>query len=103
MSTKILLVSLFVAGCLLLSGHAAEASEPEFGTVTVGSPFFGVGDATSPGATQPAVHVAFENDVWTEVVAGNLSLPVAYEAHMKKGYIVDFNLGRLHGLGSDPV
>jgi hypothetical protein len=103
MSTKTLLIFPFVAICLLLSGHAAEASEPEFGTVTVGPPFLGASDPAFPGSTQPTVHVALENDAWTEVVPGDLALPIAYKAHMKKGYIVDFKFGRPHGLGGDPV
>ena len=99
MLKKTLFAAPLVAGCLLLSGHAAEASEPEFGTVTVGPPFFGAGDPTSPGSTQPTVHVALENDAWTSVVPGGLTLPIAYKAHMKKGYIIDYNFGRPHGLG----
>ena len=87
-----------VASSLLLSGHAAEASLPEFGTVTAGPPFFGAEHPTSPGASQPTVHVARENDIWTRVEAGNLIVPITYTAHMKKGYIIDFNFGRLNGL-----
>lgn len=92
-----------LASSLLLSGHAAEASMPEFGTVTAGPPFFGAEHPTSPGASQPTVHVARENDTWTRVEAGNLIVPITYTAHMEKGYIIDFNFGRLSGLGSDPV
>jgi hypothetical protein len=103
MLNKTLLISPFVASCLLLSGHAAEASEPEFGTVTVGPPFLGASDPSKPGSTQPTVHVAMENDAWTSVVPGDLALPIAYKAHMKKGYIIDFKFGRPHGLGGDQV
>ena len=94
MLKRTILIAPLVATCLLLSSHAAEASEPGFGAVTVGPPFFGTGDPTNPGSTQPAVHVAQENDAWTSVVSGNLILPIAYKAHMKKGYIIDFNFGR---------
>jgi hypothetical protein len=103
MLKKTLFAAPLVAGCLLLSGDAAEASKPEFGTVTVGPPFLGAGDPAKPGSTQPTVHVAWENDAWTSVVPGDLTLPITYKAHMKKGYIIDHNFGRLHGLGGDPV
>jgi hypothetical protein len=63
----------------------------------------GAGDPAKPGSTQPTVHVAWENDAWTSVVPGDLTLPITYKAHMKKGYIIDHNFGRLHGLGGDPV
>ena len=76
---------------LLLSGHATQASEPEFGSVTLGFDF---------GLSPPAVHVARDGDAWTEVIPGELTLGIVYEAHMKKGYIVNHDFGRLSGLGN---
>ena len=49
---------------LLLSGHATQASEPEFGSVTLGFDF---------GLSPPAVHVARDGDAWTEVIPGELN------------------------------
>ena len=76
---------------LLLSGHAAEASEPEFGSVSL---------SFDVGLSPPAVHVARDGDAWTEVRLGDLTFGIVYEAHMEKGYIVNHEFGRLSGLGN---
>ena len=88
------IISLFVITFVLLGGHQARASEPQFGTVTVGAPFFGASDPALHGSNQPIVRVTYANGAWTAIVPGNLPLPIAYEARMKKGYIVNAKFGR---------
>ncbi len=69
MSKRTPIISLFVTGLLLLGAHQARASEPEFGTVSVGAPFSGVADPSLPGSVpQPTVRVSWNNGKWTALV-----------------------------------
>jgi hypothetical protein len=88
------ITSLLVVSFVLLAGYQARAGEPQFGTVTVGAPFFGASDPALPGSSQPTVHVSYASGTWTAIAPGNLPLPIAYEARMKKGYIVNAKFGR---------
>ena len=94
MSKRTPIVSLFAASLLLLGGHQARASEPEFGTVTVGAPFSGAADPSLPGSVpQTTVRVSWNNGKWTALVPNNLTLRIAFSAEMKKGYIVNYRIG----------
>ena len=94
MSKRTPIISLFVTGLLLLGGHQARASEPEFGTVSVGAPFSGAADPSLPGSVpQPTVRVSWNNGKWTALVPDNLTLRIAFSAEMKKGYIVNYRIG----------